>query len=76
MYQLQPKWRWPDWRLTMKDKAPFTAEDRAAAASYIADLAGSLAQIARRHRMHTLGYLLDMAKLEAESAKRPGGTAR
>jgi hypothetical protein len=76
MYQLQPKWRWPDWRPTMKDKAPLSAEDRADAASYIADLAGSLAQIARRHRLHTLGYLLDMAKLEAESAKRSSGTGR
>jgi hypothetical protein len=59
----------------MTDKAPFPAEDRAAAASYIADLAGSLAQMARRHRLNTLGYLLDMAKLEAESAKRANGSA-
>jgi hypothetical protein len=57
----------------MTDKAPVPADDRAAAASYIADLAGSLAQIARRHRLNTLSYLLDMAKLEAESAKRTNG---
>ena len=58
----------------MTDKAPFPAEERVAAAAYIADLAGSLAQIARRHRLNTLGYLLDMAKLEAESAKRANGS--
>jgi hypothetical protein len=53
----------------MTDKAPIPAEDRMAAATYIADLAGGLALIARRHGFNTLGYLLDMAKLEAESAK-------
>jgi hypothetical protein len=37
-------------------------------AAYIADLAGDLAQIARRHGFDTLGYLLEMARLEAEAA--------
>jgi len=46
---------------------PSSAADRTAAAAYIADLTGSLAVIARRHGLHALGYLLDMAKLEAES---------
>jgi hypothetical protein len=48
-----------------KDDVP---EDREAAAVYIADLAGDLARIARRHGLDTLGYLLDMARLEARNA--------
>jgi hypothetical protein len=36
-------------------------------AAYIADLTGNLARIARRHGLQTLGYLLDMAHLEAEA---------
>jgi hypothetical protein len=44
--------------------------DRAAAAAYLADLAGNLAVMARRHGLDTLGYILDMAKLEAENALR------
>ncbi|MFN3351700.1 hypothetical protein [Pseudorhodoplanes sp.] len=51
----------------MTDQAPPPAEDQAvAAAAYIADLVGGLAPFARRHGLVTLGYLLDMAKLEAE----------
>jgi hypothetical protein len=53
----------------MTDKAPISAEDRSAAASYIADFAEGLALLARRHGLSTLGYLLDMAKLEAENVK-------
>lgn len=53
----------------MTDKSSPSAVDRTAAAAYIADLAGGLAVIARRHKLETLGYLLDMAKLEAENAK-------
>jgi len=36
------------------------------AAAYIADLTANLASMARQHGMGTLGYLLDMARLEAE----------
>ena len=53
----------------MTEKAPNPAADRTAAAIYIADLTGGLALVARRHGLSTLGYLLDMAKLEAESVK-------
>jgi hypothetical protein len=63
-------------RLAMIDKAPLPAEDRTAAAAYIADLTGGLAQIVRRHGFNTLGYLLDMAKLEAESVKSMNGPAQ
>jgi len=40
---------------------------RAAAASYIADLTSNLAEIARTHGLETLSYVLEMARLEAES---------
>ena len=36
------------------------------AAAYIAELSASLSSMARRHRLDTLGYILDMARLEAE----------
>jgi hypothetical protein len=38
-----------------------------AAADYVAAVVLELAQIARVHRLETLGYLLDLARLEAES---------
>jgi hypothetical protein len=44
--------------------------DRKAAANYVATLSGDLAVIARRHGLDTLGYLLEMAQLEAENASR------
>jgi hypothetical protein len=46
------------------------AGDPAEAAAYVAELAGNLALIARRHGLDTLGYILDMARLEAENATR------
>jgi hypothetical protein len=39
-------------------------------ASYVATLSGDLALMARRHGLDTLGYLLDMARLEAENLTR------
>ncbi len=49
--------------------------DPAQAASYVAGLTGELASLVRRHRLDTLGYLLDMVRLEAEEtiqrAERP-----
>lgn len=44
--------------------------DREAAASYVAELSGELALLARRHGLAALGYILEMAKLEAENATR------
>lgn len=44
--------------------------DPAAAANYVAELTASLAIVARKHGFDTLGYILDMARLEAESASR------
>ena len=37
-------------------------------AAYVADLTSDLARMARRHGLDVLGYLLDMARLEARSA--------
>ena len=45
--------------------------DPAAAAAYIADIVASLATMARRHRFDALGYLLEMARLEAEALSSP-----
>jgi hypothetical protein len=52
---------------------PLPAEgtgDSLEAAGFIAASVGELAQIARRHHLETLGFLLDMALLEAEDVIR------
>jgi len=48
---------------------------RAAVASYVATISADLAAMARRQGLETLGYLLEMARLEAESANRPNNGA-
>ncbi len=45
---------------------------RTAVASYVATLSADLAAMARKQGLETLGYLLEMARLEAESANRTG----
>jgi hypothetical protein len=45
-------------------------KQRIAAARYVASMAGDLAQIAQQHGLDTLGYILEMAKLEAENEAR------
>jgi hypothetical protein len=47
--------------------------DAGGAASYIAEMARDLATLARRNGLDTLGYLLDIARLEAESAEKSAG---
>ncbi len=42
--------------------------DPGSVARYIEALSADLAEMARRHGLDTLGYLLDMARLEAENA--------
>ena len=42
------------------------------AARYLVEAVAELALIARRHRLDILGYLLDMAHLEAEEIVRRG----
>ena len=44
--------------------------DREAAAEYVAELTRDLAAIARSHGLDALGYILEMARLEAQSATR------
>lgn len=46
------------------------ARDRNADATYIAELAANLAELARGHGLDALAYILEMARLEAESAIR------
>ena len=41
--------------------------DRAMVANYVATLSADLANMARRSGLDTLGYLLEMVRLEAES---------
>ena len=47
-----------------------TEAETAQAAAYVAELAGELASIARRHGLDALGYILDLAKLEADNVTR------
>ena len=49
-------------------------QDRAAAADYLAALSADLALLARRHCFDTLGYILEMARLEAENVGRAGNS--
>lgn len=44
--------------------------DKREAAEYVASHLVSLAQMAWHHRLDTLGYLIDMARLEAEELSK------
>ena len=44
-----------------------SSEDQQRFAAYAADMAASLARVAREHKLDTLAYLLEMARLEAQS---------
>jgi hypothetical protein len=45
---------------------------RAATAAYVASLVADLSVLARKQKLDTLGYLLEMARLEAEGAAQSG----
>ena len=45
----------------------------AQAAAYIADLCEHLSSIARRQQLDVLGYILDMARLEAQNSTPASG---
>ncbi len=47
------------------------SDERESAAAYVAELSGDLSALARRHGLDALSYLLDMARLEAETVSRP-----
>lgn len=57
--------------------SPVPLIDRGQAASYVAALTWELATLVRRHHLDTLGYFLDMARLEAEQIlqQADGGAA-
>jgi len=60
--------------LAMSDRLSQTEPNgRSAVASYVATLSADLASLARRTGLDTLGYLLEMVRLEAESASRHNG---
>ncbi len=46
------------------------SDDRAEVAVYVASMSADLATMARRTGLDTLGYLLEMVRLEAENAAR------
>jgi hypothetical protein len=46
--------------------------EKAATAAYVAALTADLAALARKQKLDTLGYLLDMVRLEAEGSARGG----
>ena len=52
------------------DQSAHNDVDREAAANYVAELSRELAVLARRHGFAALGYILEMARLEAENATR------
>jgi hypothetical protein len=55
----------------MQDDEPWPEGQSAAqAADYIAELCGHLSAIARRQRLDTLVYLLEMARLESQNLTR------
>jgi hypothetical protein len=49
---------------------------RSEVASYVASLSADLASLSRRSGLETLGYLLEMVRLEAESVTRHNGNGR
>lgn len=50
---------------------PPEPEVSAAVAAYVATLSADLSVMARRSGLNALGYLLEMARLEAEQLARP-----
>ena len=56
--------------MTMPDQKE--SGDRTAVAIYVASLSADLATMARGTGLDTLGYLLEMVRLEAESSARQG----
>ena len=50
--------------------------EQLAAADFVATFTTELAELARRHGFDTLGYILEMARLEAESLARGHGGSR
>jgi hypothetical protein len=61
----------------MANQVPiFEPGDQTEIADYVATISGGLAMMARRHGLETLGYLLEMARLEAENINRGVGQTK
>jgi hypothetical protein len=58
----------------MPDQTTQAPGRRTAVASYVATLSADLATMARETGLETLGYLLEMVRLEAESFARQNGS--
>jgi hypothetical protein len=56
----------------MPEPSRVPRHDARGAAGYIAEMTRDLATLARRNGLDTLGYLLDMAVLEAEGIAKSG----
>ena len=54
---------------SMREDLP-SRHDREAAAAYVAELSRDLALIARKNGLDALGFILEMARLEAENVTR------
>ena len=54
----------------MSKAASVPGSDPMAAARYVAEMTAELADLARLHRLDVLGYILEMARLEAENICR------
>jgi hypothetical protein len=55
----------------MTDQSPPSeASNREVVANYVATLSADLAAMARQNGLDTLGYLLEMVRLEAENVRR------
>jgi len=59
------------WEPEMADQtAPDETGNRTVVANYVATMSADLATMARRSGLDTIGYLLEMVRLEAESETR------
>jgi len=58
------------WDAMNQSRPPEQPDETRIAAVYIAAITAELEKIARHHGLATLSYLLSIAHLEAESAKR------
>jgi hypothetical protein len=66
-----------DGSMPLPDRVSLTEPNgRSAVASYVATMSADLASLARRTGLDTLGYLLEMVRLEAESSSRNGQNGR
>ncbi|MDP2411822.1 MAG: hypothetical protein Q8M26_16245 [Pseudolabrys sp.] len=61
---------------TTDPSEPMHPATSTAVASYVATMSNDLASMARKSGLDTLGYLLEMVRLEAESLMRHTGDGR